>query len=213
MAERSTRLSRRAFGAALIGGATLVAGHRVLAQQGPRLTPESPMGPFFPVRIPADHDADLVQVAGRSGRAQGQVIEVTGRVLDRHGNPVRGAQLDLWQANAAGRYTHPADISTAPLDPNFEGFARIRTDAQGDWRVTTIMPGGYDSPIGHRPPHLHFDISGQSHRLVAQMYFPDQATANAADRLYRALGEEGPLSVAERTAANRYRWNVVLLEG
>ena len=88
------------------------------------------------------------------------------------GNPVSGAKLELWQCNAAGRYAHPNDVATAPLDPDFQGFAAISSGRQGEWRITTIKPAGYESPIGHRTPHIHFDVSGKTHRLITQMYFP-----------------------------------------
>ena len=141
------------------------------------------------------------------------MIEVTGRVLDLRGNPIAGAEVELWQANAAGRYAHPADIAKAPLDPNFQGFASVVSDSKGHWRIVTIKPGGYDSPIGHRPPHIHFDVRGKTHRNVAQLYFPEEATANAADTLYKALGTEAATSVALRSAGdpNKYAWDIVLM--
>ena len=204
--------TRRAFAGGLVGAA-LVAGSRALGQPGPSPTPESAMGPFYPVGHPAEDDADMVRLRGRSGRAQGQVIQVSGRLLDRHGNPIRNGRIDIWQANAAGRYAHPQDVSTAALDPNFQGFARLRTGANGEWRITTVRPAGYNSPIGHRPPHIHFDAEGRSHRLVAQMYFPEDAAGNAADTLYRGLGADGPRSVAALDGTDRYRWDIVLIEG
>jgi protocatechuate 3,4-dioxygenase beta subunit len=171
------------------------------------------MGPFFPLSVPPESDADLTLLKGHSKRASGQVIEVRGRVLDQRGNPISGARLDLWQANAAGRYAHPADPAVAPLDPDFQGFASIVSDSNGDWRIATIKPGGYESPIGHRPPHIHFDIRGRTHRNVAQLYFPEDAEANARDRLYKALGAEAATSVATSDDPQRgvYRWDVVLM--
>ena len=207
-----TGFSRRQFaGAGLASAGLLVAGGRALAQQA--LTAESPMGPFYPFEMPADSDADLTWVKGHKTRALGQVIELRGRVLDVHGNPIAGAAVTLWQANAAGRYVHPLDISKAPLDPNFDGIASLKADAKGEWRITTIKPGGYDSPIGHRTPHIHFDVRGQKHRNIAQLYFPDEAEANARDTLYKALGAEAASSVAIRDVGNPavYDWNIVLM--
>lgn len=172
------------------------------------------MGPFYPVGHPADSDVDLTWVKGRDARAAGQVIEISGRVYDVKGNPLPGARLELWQANAAGRYDHPSDISTAKLDPNFQGFASLRADAKGEWRIVTIKPGGYDSPIGHRPPHIHFDLRSDKTRNVAQMYFPEDAEANARDTLYKVLKPvEAATSVAVRNTAdtNKYVWDIVLL--
>ena len=206
-------LSRRAFAGAGLASAGLVLASGARAFQPKPLTAESPMGPFYPLDVPADSDADLTWLRGHTTRASGQVIEVSGRVLDLKGNPIAGARLDLWQANAAGRYAHPADPAVAPLDPHFQGFASIVSDAKGDWRIVTIKPGGYDSPIGNRPPHIHFDIRGRSHRNVAQLYFPDEAAGNAKDLLYKDLGDQAGTSLAVRSSAdaNKYTWDVVLM--
>jgi len=201
-------ISRRAFAA---GAAALVTGGRALA--APALTEESPMGPFYPIIQPMDADADLTRVAGRSGRAAGQVIEVSGRVLDRFGKPIEGARLELWQANAAGRYDHANDPATAPLDPNFQGYASLTTGADGAWRITTVKPAAYNSPIGLRTPHIHFDVRGRAHRLPAQMYFADESKLNGEDTLFRQLGEGAPTSVAALVAEHRYQWDIVLMDG
>jgi protocatechuate 3,4-dioxygenase beta subunit len=204
-------ISRRAFAGAGLASAGLIAATG--ARAGPALTAESPMGPFFPLTVPADNDADLTMVKGHSKRASGQIIEVTGRILDLKGNPIGGARLDIWQANAKGRYAHPADPAVMPLDPDFQGFASIVSDARGEWRIVTIKPGSYDSPIGNRPPHIHFDIRGHSHRNIAQLYFPEDAEGNARDLLYKSLGDQAATSVALRNAAdpNKYNWDVVLM--
>lgn len=206
-------MSRRALVGAGLASAGLVAATGARAVQSKALTAESPMGPFFPLTVPADSDSDLTMLKGHSKRALGQVIEITGRILDQKGNAISGARLDLWQANAAGRYAHPADPATAPLDPDFQGFASIVSDAKGEWRVVTVKPAGYDSPIGHRPPHIHFDIRGRTHRNVAQLYFPEDAEGNAKDLLYKALGDQAGTSVAVRNPndPSKYIWDVVLM--
>lgn len=205
------RLTRRQFAAASLG---LIAAGPAAALQTRQTVAESPMGPFYPVDRMAESDADLTQLAGHSQRASGTVIQLLGRVLDVKGNPVSGASLELWQANAAGRYLHQNDPATAPLDPHFQGFGAIRSDAKGEWRVVTIKPGGYDSPIGHRPPHIHFDIHGRRDRTVAQLYFPEDAAANERDRLYAALGKAASTSLADRDGAdpNIYRWDIILAD-
>ena len=209
----SAAISRRLFATAGLASAGLLLGRRALAQPALEPTAESPMGPFFPVDRPAESDLDLTRLAGHAERAQGTIIEVSGRVLDRRGHPVNGATLELWQCNAAGRYAHPADVSTAPLDPNFQGYAALRTDASGAWRIVTVKPGGYDSPIGHRPPHIHFDARGRTHRNVAQLYFPEDAEGNAKDLLYKSLGAQASTSLAVRDPGNPnlYSWDVVLM--
>jgi protocatechuate 3,4-dioxygenase, beta subunit len=203
-----TILTRRTFAAGALAGGLV--GGSALAQT---LTATSDMGPFFPASHRGETDADLTRVAGGSGRAKGQVIEVMGRVLDKHGKPISGARLDVWQANAAGRYDHPQDPAVAPLDPNFQGFATLRTGGDGSWKMLTIKPASYASPIGERPPHIHLDVVGGSFRGVYQMYFPEDAELNQRDTLYKALGDGAPTSVARGLGDHRYGWDIVLLEG
>src|SRR5258707_448709 len=123
---------------------------------------------------PAGHlgqNADLTKVPGRPGRAAGLVLDVTGRVLNLKGEPVRNAKIEIWQANTHGRYTHPSDHNTAHLDPNFEGSALLTTDDDGRYRFKTIKPAAYPAgPNRMRPAHIHFQVSGRQDRLVTQMY-------------------------------------------
>jgi protocatechuate 3,4-dioxygenase, beta subunit len=143
-----------------------------VAQPPLRRTPDQILGPFFPLGKTPDPGGDLTHLPGKPGRASGQILNVMGRVLNVKGEPVRGAKLEVWQANAAGRYTHPNDANPAPLDPNFEGFALLTTDAEGRYRFKTIKPGGYPAAPGLiRPPHIHFDVRGEVDVLVTQMYF------------------------------------------
>jgi protocatechuate 3,4-dioxygenase beta subunit len=112
------------------------------------------------------------------GAALGQRIVVTGRVLDGDGRPLPDTLVEIWQANAAGRYAHPGDDWPAPLDPAFTGTGRAVTDGAGRYRFTTIKPGAYPWKNHHnawRPAHLHFSLFGVAfaQRLVTQMYFPD----------------------------------------
>jgi hypothetical protein len=95
-----------------------------------------------------------------------------GKVLNLSGEPVPNAKVEIWQANAHGRYTHPSDPNTAPLDPNFDGSALLVTDSEGRYRFTTIKPAAYPrGPNAMRPAHIHFQVSGKQDRLVTQMYF------------------------------------------
>jgi len=169
-------ITRRMFtGGGLASAGLLVASSAGAVQRA--VTAESPMGPFYPTLHPADADADLTLLKGHSARAAGQVIQVTGRVFDVRGNPLPGATLELWQANAAGRYPHKVDQHDAPVDPNFSGAGRTLTDAAGNYRFITIRPGEYPWRNHHnawRPAHIHFSLFGRAFmtRLVTQMYFP-----------------------------------------
>ena len=200
-------MTRRMFAAGALASAA--AGSKLMAQT---VTTGSPLGPFFPTGYRGETDADLTRVGAGAERAHGQVIEVMGRVLDRKGNPITGARLDIWQANAFGRYDHPEDPAVMPLDPNFQGYASIHTGNDGSWKLTTIKPAAYDSPIGTRTPHIHMDASGMSSRQILQMYFPEDAEANARDTLYKELGDNAPTSVAKALGDHRYSWDIVLIE-
>ncbi len=124
---------------------------------------------------PLDHD--LTQNAVKNGQPIGERIIVTGRVLNEDGRPVAHTLVEVWQANAAGRYVHKADQHNAPLDANFLGAGRCMTDADGRYRFITIKPGAYpwgNHPNAWRPQHIHFSLFGNyfASRLVTQMYFP-----------------------------------------
>jgi protocatechuate 3,4-dioxygenase beta subunit len=154
------------------GGLAMFGSVSAAFAQASRRTPDQILGPFYPVVKPLHQGADLTTIPGKPGRAAGQVIHVMGRVVNAQGQPVQGARVEIWQANTHGRYTHPSDTNPAPLDPNFEGFAVLTTDAQGRYRIKTIKPAGYPAgPDRMRPPHIHFDVTGKSNRLVTQMYF------------------------------------------
>jgi protocatechuate 3,4-dioxygenase, beta subunit len=132
-------------------------------------------GPFVPAGFVRNGENDLT--AQGKGLPLGERMVLGGRLLDEDGRPVRRALVELWQANASGRYAHPGDQHDAPLDPNFTGFGRTFTDDAGAYRFITIKPGSY--PWGNhrfawRPQHIHFSLLGNApvQRLVTQMYFP-----------------------------------------
>jgi len=120
-------ISRRTFGGSIVAFGTLAASAAAISATQLKPTPAQTIGPFYPVEHLAEQDADLTWINGHKQRAQGNVIQVTGRVLDRYGNPVSGARLDIWQCNSLGRYAHANDIATMPLNPDFQGFASVRT--------------------------------------------------------------------------------------
>ena len=133
-------------------------------------------GPVLGEGRVTEADADLT--LARGGEAEGQRIIVHGRVLDSDGRAVPNTLVEVWQANAGGRYRHAGDNWPAPLDPHFDGVGRVMTDAQGNYRFTTIKPGAYPWGNHHnawRPAHIHFSLFGHAftQRLVTQMYFPD----------------------------------------
>src|SRR5438477_11474786 len=159
-------------------------------------TPDQILGPFYPLsELP--QTSDLTRVSGRSGRAEGQVLNVIGRVLNLAGEPVRTAKVEVWQANTYGRYTHPSDPNPAPLDPNFEGSAVLTTDSEGRYRFKTIKPAAYPAgPNRMRPAHIHFQVSGRQDRLVTQMYFEGDPYLEP-DRFFQTALEQKDLLVAK----------------
>ena len=189
--------------------------------QSLKRTPGEIVGPFYPVLKPLDHDADLTNIAGKTGRAQGQVIHLMGRVLNVNGEPVKGARVEIWQANSQGRYTHPSDTNPAPVDPNFEGFSVQFTDAEGRYRFKTIKPGAYPATATWmRPPHIHFEVTGRTNRLTTQMYFPGEPL-NDKDILLQGLrsNREGAIAKIDQPGEGFERdslmatWDIVLDKG
>ncbi len=178
-------------------------------------------GPTFDDLWCGPNATDVSRVNGRE--AQGQRIILAGRVLDEAGWPVRGTLVELWQANAAGRYHHDADQHDAPLDPNFTGSGQVVTDEHGNWRFLTIRPGAYpwrNTYNAWRPAHVHFSVFGPSFatRLITQMYFPGDPLL-ATDPVFHSVPDpaararlitayDADLSQAEYALG--YRWDIVL---
>jgi protocatechuate 3,4-dioxygenase beta subunit len=183
-------------------------------------TPQETLGPFFPVRTPAGRGFDLTRVAGRHGRPKGQVIELSGHVLRTDGSPVAKAMIEVWQANAAGRYINPVDKNPAPLDPDFKGVALLRAGADGAYRIRTIKPGPYPDPVGGmRTPHIHFDVTAGDYRLVTQMYFPGEPL-NEKDMLISTMqgrARNPALATCKAVESSEpdvlaYQWDIVMLQ-
>jgi protocatechuate 3,4-dioxygenase beta subunit len=181
----------------------------------------SPGGPVFGEDAIGELDADLT--SQHSGEPLGERIVVSGRVLDEDGRPIRGALVEVWQANAAGRYRHEVDQHPAPLDPNFSGAGRVLTDENGHYRFVTIRPGAY--PWGNhenawRPAHIHFSVFGRAftQRLVTQMYFPGDPLF-AFDPIFHAVRDSKArelmisrfdLATTTPEWALAYCWDIVL---
>jgi protocatechuate 3,4-dioxygenase beta subunit len=146
-------------------------------------------GPVFGDDAVGELDHDLTRQ--HTGEPLGERIVVSGRVLDGDGRPVRDSLLEIWQANAAGRYVHEADRHPAPLDPNFTGAGRCLTDREGNYRFVTVKPGAYpwrNHPNAWRPAHIHFSLFGRAftNRLVTQMYFPGDPLFDA-DPIFQSV--------------------------
>lgn len=179
---RSARLTRRQ--------ALLSAGAAVLAWGGVRaagaaclMVPTQTEGPFYPRALGDDTDWDLTRVGGSSERADGVVIEVSGRLLDNACRPVAGGTVEIWQADVSGLYHHLAAAGASSAgrgqdaDPRFQGFGRVTTDAEGHYRFRTIKPAPYG--VGGsfmRTPHIHFKaFTPNGDALTTQMYFAGES--------------------------------------
>jgi protocatechuate 3,4-dioxygenase beta subunit len=178
-------------------------------------------GPAFGHSAVGAYEHDLTRQ--HDGEPLGERINVSGTVVDRAGRPIRNALIEIWQANAAGRYIHAVDRHPAPLDPNFTGAGRCMTDDDGRYRFVTIKPGAYpwgNHPNAWRPAHIHLSLFGRafSDRLVTQMYFPGDPLfaydpifqsvrdPQARERLISSLD----LETTEPEWALGYRFDVVL---
>jgi len=177
-------------------------------------------GPLLGEGRVGETDHDLTVQHG--GEPQGERIVVEGRVLDGDGRPVGGTLVEIWQANAAGRYRHDGDRHPAPLDPNFSGAGRCLTDAEGRWRFVTVKPGAYPWKNHHnawRPAHIHFSLFGRAftQRLITQMYFPgdplfpyDPILGSVPEAARERLVSRLELDATVPEWALGYRWDIVL---
>ncbi len=206
------RLLARAGMLSVTGFGSLSLVHRAAAALA--LTPSQGRGPFYPLSLPLDRDNDLTIVDGQIGSAAGTVTHLGGRLSDRSGRPQSGALVEIWQANAFGRYHHPGDDSPTPIDPNFQGYGQTVTDAEGLYRFRTIRPAPYPG----RTPHIHFAIKTRSaESLVTQMYFAGEP-GNDRDGLLGAVRDPAerariivPLTTAEQeSGALQGRFDIVL---
>jgi protocatechuate 3,4-dioxygenase beta subunit len=157
-------LARRT--ALLSAGTALLAASPAVRAAALIPTPEQTLGPFYPPELPLDHDNDLVQVTGAATAAIGQIVHVFGRVLDLSGQPIAGANVEIWQCDSNGRYIHPRSGGSGPRDGGFQGYGQTASAADGAYRFRTIKPVAYPG----RTPHIHFAISGDGFELVTQMY-------------------------------------------
>jgi len=178
-------------------------------------------GPVFGDDAVQAGDDDLT--VGPDGEAVGQRIVLTGRLLDASGRPIPSSLIEIWQANASGRYIHKRDQHPAPIDPNFTGVGRTLTDDDGGYTFTTIKPGPYPWKNHHnawRPAHIHFSLFGLefTQRMITQMYFPGDPLF-ALDPIYQAIVDPKARErlvatydhdVTRHEWATGYRWDIVL---
>jgi len=160
----------------------------VLAASSPLIvTPGQTEGPFYPVAFPADLDADLVRVQGQTAQAMGQITHVSGRVLDRNGEIVRGAMVEIWQCDARGIYSHPRAPGQNRHDAGFQGYGRTGIDAAGRYAFRTIRPVSYPG----RTPHIHVKVHAPGiGRLTTQLYVAGEPQ-NARDGVLNAIRDPG----------------------
>ena len=181
-------------------------------------------GPVFGEQALEPGDSDLTTQG--SGGPLGERIIVQGRVTDEDGRSIAGALVEVWQANAGGRYRHEIDRHPAPLDPNFAGSGRCLTDAEGRYRFVTVKPGAYpwgNHPNAWRPAHIHFSLFGRlfAERLVTQMYFPGDPLFEF-DPIFNAVRDPRArdllvakldMDVTEEAWALGYTWDIVVGRG
>ncbi len=172
-------------------------------------TTSQTVGPFFKIGLQWLNRDNL---AGEG--VSGERIKIQGRVLDGDGAPVPDAVVEVWQANAHGKYAHPEDTQDKPLEKGFQGYGRIPTNQQGAFRFTTIKPGPVPGPDGkEQAPHLLISVfmRGLLKRLVTRMYFPDEGR-NASDPILNLVdpARRSTLIAKNTAAAGVLEWNVVL---
>ncbi|HVB32976.1 MAG TPA: protocatechuate 3,4-dioxygenase subunit beta [Patescibacteria group bacterium] len=167
-------------------------------------------GPVFDAGMIGASACDLTRQ--HPGQPHGERIVVSGRVLDENARPVRNTLIEVWQANAAGRYLHGLDQHDAPLDPNFSGFGQTLTDDEGRYRFVTIQPGNYpwrNHYNAWRPAHIHFSVFGPAFatRLVTQMYFPGDPLLDF-DPVYNSTPDEN----ARKRMISIFDWETTVPE-
>ncbi len=177
------------------------------------MTPRQAEGPFYPRQFPIDKDFDLTTIPGRSGVAFGQIVTVSGQVIDLSGAEQPGVLIEIWQVNGYGRYHHEDDSSDKPVDPNFQGYGTVSTDGEGRYTFRTVKPIAYPG----RAPHIHFALTPKAGRpLVTQMYVAG-SPENEADFLLSRIRDKNqrnslivPLQPARGGGELQGQFNIVL---
>ena len=182
MHEQPTRPARRRLLLAAAGLATAALPGVAAARLA---TPQQMRGPFYPDRMPLDQDNDLTRLMD-GDPSQGEITDLSGRVLDLDGAPVKDALVEIWQCDAHGRYIHSGDEGGRPRDPGFQGYGKTRSGSDGGYRFRTIKPVPYPG----RAPHIHVAVKAPGLKpLVTQLYV-DGARENSRDFLRSLLSAE-----------------------
>jgi len=187
-------LTRRAL---VLAASSLLVPGAALAALAP--TPGGYEGPFYPVRIPSDNDADLVRVEGAVREAGGDILHLAGRVLDANARPIAGARIEIWQCDANGVYLHPDDRRRSSRDAGFQGFGHAKADAAGRFVFRTIVPVPYPG----RTPHIHVKVLRGGRDLLTTQLYRAGHPQNPSDFLFRRLApdEQRRVSMAIRPRA------------
>lgn len=203
--KRRTLIKSTALGAVSMLTATNI--------QAQMTTPAEVEGPFYPITPQKDQDANLTKVAGKSGTAKGQIIEISGQVFDQDSNPIEDVTIDLWQANSFGKYHHPHDTSDAPVDENFQAWAIIQSGHQGRFKIKTVLPGAYPlNSKNQRTPHIHLKVSKLGYdSLLTQMYFPNHPL-NEKDGLFKRKSkkEQQMMTAIKLNENHHYRYDIFI---
>jgi protocatechuate 3,4-dioxygenase beta subunit len=188
----SKSLDRRAFLRGLSAGTAFFTTPGLFAE-ALALTPRQTEGPFYPDKLPLDADNDLVIVNNSATPALGEVVQLSGRILTASGEPVRNAQVEIWQVDANAAYLHSRTGNADKRDRNFQGFGRFETASKGEYRFRTIKPVPYPG----RTPHIHFAINIGGKRMLTTQLYVKGHPGNERDGIYRRLGESNRLVTAD----------------
>ncbi|QDU97821.1 dioxygenase family protein [Lignipirellula cremea] len=174
--------NRRAFLGASAFGAAMFTTAGLFAEQLD-LTPRQTEGPFYPDRLPLDTDNDLLRINDQITPAVGQITHLTGRVLSSSGEPLRNAQVEIWQCDANGAYLHSRSGNAENRDSNFQGFGRFLTDSEGRYYFRTIKPVAYPG----RTPHIHYAVDHGGQRMLTTQCYIQGEPQNARDGVLRGI--------------------------
>ena len=173
---------RQIFGAGIAISTTSL----INASMASILTPKTTAGPFYPNMEIPEIDADLTRIAGRAGTALGDIVDLSGRLLNQNGVPVKNGRIEIWQCDVNGCYRHTSERSNETIDRNFQGFGFTNTSSLGEYYFRTIKPIAYPG----RAPHIHFKVLLPDRgKLVTQLYIENDKR-NKSDSLYNRLTEE-----------------------